>query len=84
MAHIPVRMCVACRTMKPQHELIRIVNSENGIMIDKSKKLFGRGAYICRCADCVNIAAKINMLARHFKCNVDAAIYADAEGLLDG
>lgn len=84
MAHIPMRMCVACRTMKPQHELIRIVSNEAGIMIDKNKKLFGRGAYICRCADCLKRASRKNVLARHFKCNVGTDIYYEAEGMLDG
>ena len=84
MAHIPMRMCVACRTMKPQNELIRIVKNETGIMIDTDKKQFGRGAYICCEEGCLKVAAKKNMLARHFKCNVNNDIYLQAEDMLNG
>ena len=46
--HIPLRMCIACRQMKPQNELIRFVREINtgNIMLDTDKKLMGRGAYI--------------------------------------
>ena len=49
MKHIPQRMCVACRKMYPQNELIRLVrdNKTGEIKFDCDKKLFGRGAYIC-------------------------------------
>lgn len=48
MKHIPQRMCVACRKMYPQNELIRLVrdNKTGEIKFDCDKKLFGRGAYI--------------------------------------
>ena len=46
MKHIPQRMCVACRKMYPQNELIRLVrdNKTGEIKFDCDKKLFGRGA----------------------------------------
>lgn len=79
--HIPMRMCIACRHMKPQAELIRIVHELNTgeIMLDENKKLFGRGAYICRNRDCIKKAAKKNGLAKHFKCAVPVDIYETAE-----
>lgn len=82
--HIPMRMCVTCRTMRPQSELIRIVCGENDIQTDENKKLFGRGAYICRDEKCIKAAAKKNLLARHFKRNVGMEIYAKAEELING
>ncbi len=80
--HVPMRMCVACRCMKPQNELIRIVNGSTGIATDEKKKLFGRGAYICRDAECVEKAKKKNLLAKHFKCRVGEEIYLAAEEIL--
>ncbi|MFR4619109.1 MAG: YlxR family protein, partial [Oscillospiraceae bacterium] len=55
MKHIPQRMCVACRKMYPQNELIRLVrdNKTGEIKFDCDKKLFGRGAYICKNIDCI-------------------------------
>lgn len=79
--HIPMRMCIACRKMQPQNELIRIVHEINtgNIMFDNNKKLFGRGAYICKNAECIKRAEKRNGLARHFKCAVPDEIYREAQ-----
>ncbi len=77
MKHIPQRMCVACRKMRPQNELIRFVrdNETGEVMPDPEKKRFGRGAYICKCAECVKLAEKKNRLAQHFKCAVSEETY---------
>lgn len=45
--HIPLRMCVACRARRPKRELLRIVLTQGGPVIDPSGKKPGRGAYIC-------------------------------------
>lgn len=82
MKHIPLRMCIACRNMKPQGELIRFVKNDGLPVIDAKKKKFGRGAYICRSAECIKKAEKKNLLARHFKCNIDKEIYMAAEDMI--
>ena len=76
--HIPLRMCVACRKMQPQHELIRFVCSDGVSELDIDKKKFGRGAYICRSEECIKKAAKKNVLSRHFKCSVPNELYTTA------
>ena len=73
--HIPERMCVACRSMKPKNELIRVVRNGDGITLDMSQKLAGRGAYICKNAECVKAAQKRRALSRHFKTAVGDEIY---------
>ena len=84
MKHIPLRMCVACRVMKPQNELIRVVkDKETGkVSLDTEKKLMGRGAYICKKEDCINSAQKRRGLERHFKCAVSGEIYEEAKRLI--
>ena len=46
--------------MYPQNELIRLVrdNKTGEIKFDCDKKLFGRGAYICKNIDCIRNAEK--------------------------
>jgi uncharacterized protein len=44
--HIPQRTCVACREVLPKRSLIRIVRTSQGIVIDPTGKLAGRGAYL--------------------------------------
>lgn len=81
MKHIPQRMCIACRSMNPQNELIRIVkDKETGkISLDMEKKLFGRGAYICKNENCMRLAQKKRGIERHFKCQVPQEIYEEAK-----
>lgn len=73
--HIPQRMCVACRQMKPKAELIRIVKSGDAAEIDKNNKKSGRGAYICRNEECIENAKKRRALSKHFKTAVNDSIY---------
>jgi predicted RNA-binding protein YlxR (DUF448 family) len=44
--HIPQRTCVGCREVLPKRKLIRLVRTEEGVRIDLSGKLPGRGAYL--------------------------------------
>lgn len=53
---IPERMCVVCRQMKPKTELIRIVNTDSGVVVDKTGKINGRGVYLCTCKQCISKA----------------------------
>lgn len=55
---VPARMCVSCREMKPKTELLRIVNTVDGVVVDLSGKLNGRGVYLCKCRDCITRALK--------------------------
>lgn len=67
--HIPLRMCIGCRQMKPTHELLRFAKDfeNNEVSIDLNKKVFGRGAYICRSEECIKLAMKKKALERVFK-----------------
>ena len=73
--HIPQRMCVACRQMKPKSELLRIVKYGGEVVPDIAQKLEGRGAYICKNEECIKAAKKRRALSRHFKTAVDDEIY---------
>ena len=76
----PARMCTACREMKPKNELVRIVKTPDGdIKLDLTGKLNGRGAYICKCKDCLQKAQKINALSRAFACQVQSEVYSELE-----
>lgn len=77
---IPLRMCIGCREMKPKTELYRVVKtSEGNILIDKTNKVSGRGAYICKCGDCLKAAQKSNAIARAFEMSIDNEIYSQLQ-----
>ncbi len=56
--HIPQRTCVGCRQVNAKRELIRLVRTPQGILIDPSGKMAGRGAYLHRQRSCWEIALK--------------------------
>ena len=73
---IPMRMCIGCREMKPKKDLLRIVRSPDGeISADPTGKKAGRGAYICRSAECVKLASKAHRLESNFSCKVASEVY---------
>jgi predicted RNA-binding protein YlxR (DUF448 family) len=44
--HVPQRMCVACRQSQDKKTLVRIVRTPQGVIVDQTGKLPGRGAYL--------------------------------------
>jgi len=44
--HVPQRTCIACRKVAGKRSLLRLVRSEQGVEVDASGKLPGRGAYL--------------------------------------
>lgn len=76
----PMRMCTGCREMKPKQQLIRIVKTPDGeIKLDTTGRLNGRGAYICKSADCLKKAQKAGALSRAFETDVADEVYAAIE-----
>ena len=77
---IPMRKCIGCGEMKSKKELIRIIRTPEGeIVLDKTGRQNGRGAYICDDAECFKKARKNKGLERSFKQSINAEIYAALE-----
>lgn len=76
MKKIPMRQCVGCHNMVSKKEMIRIIKTSEGeIMLDATGKKNGRGAYICKSADCLQKAIKNRSLERSLKVNIPSEIY---------
>lgn len=73
--------------MRPKTELIRVVKSpnvkdENGeitasgeISLDLTGKKSGRGAYVCKSAECLEKAHKAHRIERSLSCKIPEEIY---------
>lgn len=73
---IEIRRCAACRQRRHKSELLRVVkNSDGEISIDTAKKIFGRGAYVCRSTECATILKKRRCLDKIFKVKVPDELY---------
>ena len=44
--HIPQRTCIGCREVLSKRQLLRIVRTADGVRVDPTGKLAGRGAYL--------------------------------------
>ena len=72
MKHVPQRTCVGCRTILAKRQLIRTVRTADGVLIDPTGKLAGRGAYVHDKRACWDIALR-GSLAHALKIDLTAA-----------
>ena len=76
MLKIPMRKCVATQEQLPKKELIRIVRTpQMEVKIDESGRMNGRGAYLKRIQEAVELAKKKKSLARSLECEIPQEIY---------
>ncbi|MGE5073053.1 MAG: YlxR family protein, partial [Anaerolineae bacterium] len=70
--HVPQRTCVGCRTVLAKRQLVRIVRSADGVQVDPTGKLAGRGAYLHDRRSCWEAGLK-GSLARALKTDLTVA-----------
>ena len=75
MKKIPLRKCVACGNMLEKDKLFRLVKDSDGVKLDKTYKFQGRGAYVCKNKDCLDLALKKKSLNRSFKQAVSDKVF---------
>ena len=77
---IPLRKCTGCGEMKPKKELIRVLKTvESEIVLDKTGKKNGRGAYLCNSIECLKKAGKSRGLERSLQIKIPDEIYETLE-----
>ncbi|MDD3026696.1 MAG: YlxR family protein [Erysipelotrichaceae bacterium] len=85
MRKIPLRKCVATNEQLPKKELIRVVkNKEGEIMIDPTGKLNGRGAYLKRSLEAIELAKKRRSLNKSLSCEIPEEIYEELKKYVNG
>ncbi len=60
-------MCIVCRQKGGKRQFMRIVRAENGVMIDPTGKMNGRGAYVCDQATCWERAVTTDIVGKALK-----------------
>ena len=76
---IPMRQCVGCGEMKAKKELLRVLKTEDGVLLDATGKKNGRGAYICANTECLKKARKSKGLERSLKVAIPDEGYDNLE-----
>ncbi|MEP7203701.1 MAG: YlxR family protein [Ilumatobacteraceae bacterium] len=64
---VPVRMCIGCRSHRPQAQLIRCTLGSDGPAVSRTSS--GRGAWLCSIA-CFDTAVRRNAFGRAWRCDV--------------
>lgn len=80
---IPQRKCMGCGEMFNKNELVRVVKSkikdadeeQYEISLDLTGKKSGRGAYVCKKAECLNKARKAKRIERSLDCVIPDEVY---------
>jgi predicted RNA-binding protein YlxR (DUF448 family) len=84
MKKIPLRRCVATMTQVPKKELLRIVRTPDGeVKIDLTGKANGRGAYLLKTLEAVELAQKKGALSRALECQIPIEIYDEIRKLIN-
>ena len=75
---IPLRKCVATGEMLPKKSMIRVVRSKEGeVSVDPTGKKSGRGAYVSKSEEAVELARKKNILDRQLEAKIPDEIYEE-------
>ena len=69
-------MCLGCRRRGPKNDFVRIVRlPSRDVVVDNTGVLPGRGAYICRSAECLGKARKKRAFARSLRVDEGSVPY---------
>ena len=74
----PLRKCLATNERLAKRDLIRVVrNNEGKVFVDLTGKANGRGAYIKRSLEAIEIAKKKKCFNRALECDIDDSVYEE-------
>ncbi|MES1170879.1 MAG: YlxR family protein [Actinomycetota bacterium] len=72
----PIRTCVGCRQRAARSDLVRVALDGDRVVIDEAATLPGRGAWLHRSPECLELAIKRRAFPRALRAGV-----ADASSL---
>ena len=85
MKKIPLRRCLATNESFPKKELLRIVRTPEGeVKVDLTGKLNGKGAYLSRSNEALEIARKKKVLARALETEIPEEVYEEISRVING
>ena len=85
MKKIPMRRCLATNQSFPKKDLLRIVRTPEGeVKVDLTGKLNGKGAYLSRSMEALQIARNKKVFARALEVEIPDEIYQEIERIING
>lgn len=83
MRKIPMRMCVVTREKWPKKDLIRVVNTDDGVIVDLSGKINGHGAYLKKDMEVFEKARKNKILNKVLETDVPDTLFDELKKTLN-
>ena len=85
MKKIPMRRCLATNQSFPKKDLLRIVRTPEGeVKVDLTGKLNGKGAYISKSLEALQLAKKKNVLSRALETPINDEVYEEILKVING
>lgn len=79
-----MRKCLATGVSFPKKELLRIVRTPEGeVKVDETGKLNGKGAYISKSIEALNILRNKKLLNRALEVEVNEDVYKEIENIIN-
>lgn len=76
---------MGCNSKKDKNDLIRIVkNKQNEVIIDKTGKQEGKGAYICKRQECLDKVIKSKRLDKVLETKISEEFYNNLKNIING
>lgn len=80
--HIPQRTCIACRQVAGKRSLVRVVRTPEGVVVDVTGKLPGRGAYLHPYQECWHAILRGGRLEQALRTRMSAEERAQLEAFM--
>lgn len=83
MKKVPMRSCVVTGEVLEKRELLRVVRDKDGhVFVDDTYKANGRGAYLKKDIEVINICKKNKILDRRLEVEVPDSIYEELVSMI--
>lgn len=82
MKKIPMRMCVVTREKLPKNELIRVVKTEDGVIVDITGKVNGHGCYVKKDVSVIELAQSKKILNRVLETEVNDEVFEELKSII--
>ena len=85
MKKVPMRKCIATNESLPKKELLRIVRTPEGeLKVDLSSKLNGKGAYLKKSFEALEISKKKDLISKALEVSATDKLYEEILKAING
>lgn len=77
MKKVPMRSCVVTKEKLPKNELVRVVKTDDGVIVDLTGKVNGHGVYLKKDLEVISTAKSKKILDRLLETTVPESVFEE-------